>query len=152
LLPCLTRSSFSWSFSHSLSSLCGTGHLLRCLGKADTDFFYSINNLTAFISLTTALYLLPLIPNLFGIIDQNIRDSIKQNEEIAESKAKLLTFMAFCAMRFVTLFAITSSAEFLADTDMTEEQAIGGSISDSSLLMLRLVNDVLDYPRSMPAN
>jgi hypothetical protein len=58
---------------HSLS-LCGTGHLLRCLGKADTDFFYCVNNLTAFISLTTALYL-PLIPNLFGIIDQNIRDS-----------------------------------------------------------------------------
>jgi hypothetical protein len=28
-------------------------------------------------------------------------------------------------MRFATLFAITSSAEFLADTDMTEEQAIG---------------------------
>jgi hypothetical protein len=24
--------------------LCGTGHLLRCLGKADTDF-YCVNNL-----------------------------------------------------------------------------------------------------------
>jgi signal transduction histidine kinase len=36
---------------------------------------------------------------------------------------------------------------FLADTDMTEEQAIGGSISDSSLLMLRLVNDVLDLSK-----
>jgi signal transduction histidine kinase/CheY-like chemotaxis protein len=129
--------------------LCGTGHLLRSLGKADTDIFYCNNILTAFISLTTALYLLPLIPNLFGIIDQNIRDSIKQNEEIAESKAKLLTFMAFlCHEIRNPLFAITSSAEFLADTEMTEEQAIGvGSISDSCLLMLRLVNDVLDLSK-----
>jgi hypothetical protein len=35
-------------------SLCGTGHLLRCLGKADTDFFLLRQQLTAFISLTTA--------------------------------------------------------------------------------------------------
>jgi signal transduction histidine kinase len=40
-----------------------------------------------------------------------------------------------------------SSAEFLADTDMTEEQAIGVGSSDSSLLMLRLVNDVLDLSK-----
>jgi hypothetical protein len=61
--------------------LCGTGHLLRCLGKADTDFFYCVNNLTAFISLTTALPV-PLIPNLFGIIDQNIRDSISKMKKL----------------------------------------------------------------------
>jgi signal transduction histidine kinase len=130
--------------------LCGTGHLMRSLGKADTDVFYYNNILTAFISLATALYLIPLIPNLFGIIDQTIRDSIKQNnKEIAESKAKLITFMAFlCHEIRNPLFAITSSAEFLADTEMTEEQAIGvGSISDSSLLMLRLVNDVLDLSK-----
>jgi signal transduction histidine kinase len=103
--------------------LCGTGHLLRCLGKADTDFFYTTNILTAFISLVTALYMLPLIPNLFGTIDQSIRDSIQQNEEIAGSKAKLLTFMAFlCHEIRNPLFAITSSAEFLADTELTEER------------------------------
>jgi signal transduction histidine kinase/CheY-like chemotaxis protein len=129
--------------------LCGTGHLMRSLGKADTDIFYYNNILTAFISLTTAIYLLPLIPNLYGTIDQSIKDSVKQNEEIAESKAKLLTFMAFlCHEIRNPLFAITSSAEFLADTEMTEEQAIAvGSISDSSLLMLRLVNDVLDLSK-----
>jgi signal transduction histidine kinase/ActR/RegA family two-component response regulator len=129
--------------------LCGTGHLLRCLGKSDTDLFYYNNILTAFISLATALYLLPLIPNLFGIIDQSIRDSIKQNAEIAESKAKLLSFMAFlCHEIRNPLFAITSSAEFLIDTEMAEDQAIAvGSISDSSLLMLRLVNDVLDISK-----
>jgi signal transduction histidine kinase len=129
--------------------LCGTGHLLRCLGKSDTDLFYCNNILTAFISLATALYLLPLIPNLFGIIDQSIRDSIKQNAEIAESKAKLLSFMAFlCHEIRNPLFAITSSAEFLIDTEMAEDQAIAvGSISDSSLLMLRLVNDVLDISK-----
>jgi hypothetical protein len=36
--------------------------------------------------------------------------------------------MAFCAMRFAMLFAITSSAEFLEDTDMTKEQAIQWSL------------------------
>jgi signal transduction histidine kinase/ActR/RegA family two-component response regulator len=129
--------------------LCGTGHLLKCLEKNDTDFFYYTNILTAFISLATALYLLPLIPNLFGIIDQSIKDSIQQNKETIESKAKLLTFMAFlCHEIRNPLFAITSSTQFLADTEMTEEQAIGvGSISDSSLLMLRLVNDVLDISK-----
>jgi signal transduction histidine kinase/ActR/RegA family two-component response regulator len=129
--------------------LCGTGHLLRCLGKTDTDFFYCNNILTAFISLATALYLLPLIPNLFGMIDQSIKDSIKQNAEIAESQAKLLSFMAFlCHEIRNPLFAITSSAEYLIDTEMAEEQAIAvGSISDSSLLMLRLVNDVLDISK-----
>jgi signal transduction histidine kinase/CheY-like chemotaxis protein len=125
------------------------GPLLKCLGKADTEFFYCINILTVSISLVTALYLLPLIPNLFGIIDQSIRDSIKQNKETAESKAELLTFKAFlCHEIRNPLFAITSSAQFLADTEMTEEQAIGmGSISDSSLLMLRLVNDILDLSK-----
>jgi signal transduction histidine kinase len=128
---------------------CGLGHLLRYLGKADTYFFYCNNILAAFISLVAALYLLPLLPNLLGIIDQSISDSIQHNKEIAESKAKLLTFMAFlCHEIRNPLFAITSSAEFLADTKMTEEQAIGvGSISDSSLLMLRLVNDVLDLSK-----
>jgi signal transduction histidine kinase/CheY-like chemotaxis protein len=129
--------------------LCGLGHLLRYLGKAGTDIFYCNSILAAFISLVAAIYLLPLIPNLLGIIDQTIRDSIKQNEESAESKAKLLTFMAFlCHEIRNPLFAITSSAEFLEDTEMTEEQAIGvGSISNSSLLMLRLVNDVLDLSK-----
>lgn len=46
------------------------------------------------------------------------------------------------------LFAITSSANFLTDTDLTEEQEAGvGSIFDSSMLMLRLVNDVLDISK-----
>jgi signal transduction histidine kinase len=128
---------------------CGLGHLLRCLGKADTDFFYCNSILLASATLAAALYLLPLIPNLFGIIDQSIRDSIKQTIETAESKAQLVTFMAFlCHEIRNPLFAITSSTQFLADTEMTEEQAIGvGSISDSSLLMLRLVNDVLDLSK-----
>jgi hypothetical protein len=75
--------------------LCGLGHLLRYhLGKAGTDFFYCNSILAAFISLVVALYLFPLIPNLFGIIDQTTRDCITQNEEFAESKAKLLRRIA----------------------------------------------------------
>jgi hypothetical protein len=90
------------------------GRLIRTSSTASTT--------SAFISLTTALYLFPLIPNLFGIIDQNIRDSIKQNED--SGKAKLLTFMAFCAMRFATALCYYVFGGVLADTDMTEEQAI----------------------------
>ena len=45
-------------------------------------------------------------------------------------------------------FAITSSAEFLKDTALHPEQAEEvSSICDSSLLMLRLVNDVLDLSK-----
>jgi two-component system sensor histidine kinase/response regulator len=46
------------------------------------------------------------------------------------------------------LFAITSSAEFLKDTNLHPDQAEEvSSICDSSLLMLRLVNDVLDLSK-----
>jgi hypothetical protein len=77
--------------------LCGTGHLLRCLEKAAGLLLLHQQPHGVHFAHHSALPV-PLIPNLFGIIDQN-RDSIKQNEEIAESKANLL-FMAFCAMRF----------------------------------------------------
>ena len=40
--------------------LCGAGHLMRCLGRADTSTFVALNAMTSFISMLTALYLLPL--------------------------------------------------------------------------------------------
>lgn len=129
--------------------MCGAGHLLRCLDRTDSDAFAMVNAMTAVVSLITALYLLPLTPMLLGSLDQSIEDLTILNKETNASKDKLFTFMAFlCHEIRNPLFAITSSASFLADTDMTEEQEIGvGSIFDSSLLMLRLVNDVLDLSK-----
>lgn len=129
--------------------MCGAGHLLRCLDRTGGEAFAVVNAMTAFISLVTALYLLPLTPMLMGSLDQSIEDLTILNKETNASKDKLFTFMAFlCHEIRNPLFAITSSASFLADTDMTEEQEIGvGSIFDSSLLMLRLVNDVLDLSK-----
>jgi len=129
--------------------MCGAGHLLRCLDRTSGDAFALVNALTAVVSLVTALYLLPLTPMLMGSLDQSIEDLTILNKETNASKDKLFTFMAFlCHEIRNPLFAITSSASFLADTDMSEEQEIGvGSIFDSSLLMLRLVNDVLDLSK-----
>jgi hypothetical protein len=61
--------------------LCGAGHLLKCLGQQGTDAFMYLNSLTAFISLTTALYLLPLVPNLMATIDESLQALIRLNEE-----------------------------------------------------------------------
>ena len=131
--------------------LCGTGHLMRCLGmdKKKNTFsaaFLCVNVATAFISMITALYLIPLIPCMFSLLDESIN---RLSNESKESKSKLFTFMAFlCHEIRNPLFAITSSAEFLKDTALHPEQAEEvSSICDSSLLMLRLVNDVLDLSK-----
>lgn len=50
--------------------LCGTGHLIRCLGMADTNLFRVVNVLTAVISLLTSIYLLPFVPNLLEGADK----------------------------------------------------------------------------------
>ena len=129
--------------------LCGAGHMLRYLNLADTQLFANVNTCTACISLATALYLLPLVPSLLGQWDKSLTDLIHLNEEAIESRKKLFTFMAFlCHEIRNPLFAITSSVTSLEDMDLTEEQSIAlGSIMDSSSLMLRLVNDVLDLSK-----
>jgi signal transduction histidine kinase/CheY-like chemotaxis protein len=129
--------------------LCGTLHLMHFTGQADTHTFLVFNVLTAIVSMMTAVYLLPLIPNLLESLEKSLTDLVKLNRETAESKNKLFTFMAFlCHEIRNPLFAITSYANFLGDTNLTDEQEDGvGSILDSSMLMLRLVNDVLDISK-----
>ena len=129
--------------------LCGAGHLLRCLERTSTYLFLVVNTLTSIVSSLTAIYLLPLIPNLLSTLDQSLTELVELNQEAEDSKAKLFTFMAFlCHEIRNPLFAITSSANFLGDTNLTEEQSDGvDSIFDSSMLMLRLVNDVLDLSK-----
>ena len=129
--------------------LCGAGHMLRYMNLADTNVFAIVNTCTAFISLLTALYLVPLVPSLLGQWDKSLTDLVHLNEEAIESRKKLFTFMAFlCHEIRNPLFAITSSVTSLEDTDLTDEQMIAlGSIMDSSSLMLRLVNDVLDLSK-----
>jgi signal transduction histidine kinase/CheY-like chemotaxis protein len=129
--------------------LCGAGHLLRYMEMVHTKTFENVNIATAVISFVTAVYLIPLVPSLFGGSTQ-IMSLQQQNKESMESKRKLFTFMAFlCHEIRNPLFAITSSATCcLEDTILTDEQAIAvGSIMDSAVLMLRLVNDVLDLSK-----
>jgi signal transduction histidine kinase len=132
--------------------LCGAGHLLRCIGKAsETTIYLIVNRLTAFISIITALYLLPLIPSVMSMMDEGIQSLTRLNAETEESKNQLLTFMAFlCHEIRNPLFAITSTLSFLEDDHevLTREQSDDvNSIRHSSQLMLRLVNDVLDLHR-----
>ena len=129
--------------------LCGAGHLLRSLGKAHTSAFMVLNMATSVVSLVTALYLLPLVPSLMSSLDESLEKLVKLNQSTAESKKKLFTFMAFlCHEIRNPLFAITSSITCLEDTLLSDEQQVAvDSIQDSSLLMLRLVNDVLDLSK-----
>jgi signal transduction histidine kinase len=125
--------------------LCGAGHLLRCMGWADTSTFQALNMMTGFITLATALYFPLQLPHLSASLD-GLQDLVKLKEEAAESKRQLMTFMSFlCHELRNPLFAITSSISFLEDEHMSPEQEKGLSlISQSAALMSRLVNDVLD--------
>lgn len=130
--------------------LCGAGHLLRCTRMTDTVLFEYVNAFTALISLVTALYLLPFVPDLMSRLDDNIQELTKLNKDLRESKQHLMTFMAFlCHEIRNPLFAITSSITFLGD-DPLEDQAAAvelKNIGQSADLMLRLVNDVLDIAK-----
>ena len=83
---------------------CGVGHALKCLDKTDTVLFAVTNSLTAATSLVTAVYLIPLVPNLMNTIDEGL-ENIRMNEQILESRQKLLTFMSFLCheIRYVCL-------------------------------------------------
>lgn len=127
--------------------LCGTGHLLRCTGRTNETVYAVLNGLTAFISISTSLYLLPLIPSVMSTLDDSL-SLARLNAEIVESKRQLLTFMAFlCHEIRNPLFAITSTLSFLEDDHeelSTDQSRAVASINQSTKLMLRLVNDVLD--------
>jgi len=122
---------------------CGVGHLLRCLGYVSTDsLFVAVNWLTAAVSVTTSLYLLPLIPYVM----KSFSETLQRSED---SKRKLLVFMAFlCHEIRNPLFAITSALSFLEDEEHNAESTKAiRSVNQSVELMLRLVNDVLHISR-----
>jgi hypothetical protein len=73
---------------------CGVGHMLRCMEMTQTSMYITVNTITAVVSMTTAIYLVPLVPNLMSTIDNSIKD-LEHLDEITEAKTKLLTFMAF---------------------------------------------------------
>ncbi|CAB9517619.1 Hybrid signal transduction histidine kinase J [Seminavis robusta] len=129
--------------------LCGAGHLMRCMDHAYGTSFLILNIMTSFISLVTALYLLPLVPSLFSDLDSSLQDLVNLNKETAESKRKLFTFMAFlCHEIRNPLFAITTNVEFAQDLEMSADlETALNSIHQSTALMLRLVNDVLDLSK-----
>ncbi|KAG7368979.1 PAS domain containing protein [Nitzschia inconspicua] len=129
--------------------LCGAGHILRCLNMGETRAFIVVNAITAIVSLSTALYLLPITPFLMSSLDHNIQELVKLNEETEDSKRKLMTFMAFlCHEIRNPLFIITSTISFLEENP-DDVEALGSMslIKQSADLMLRLVNDVLDISR-----
>jgi osomolarity two-component system, sensor histidine kinase SLN1 len=134
--------------------LCGAGHLLKCLGLTGTTGYVIVNTITAAVSLSTALYLLPLIPYLMSSLDHNIQELVKLNEESECSKRKLMTFMAYlCHEIRNPLFIITSTISFMHDNPDDLEQANAWNLIKSSTdLMLRLVNDVLDISRLQSGN
>ena len=123
--------------------LCDTGHFFHCMGMSSGVIFDALNITTAAVSLTTAIYLLPLVPHLFDALDKTLMSEI-------QAKRKVLTFMSFlCHEIRNPLFAITSTISFMGDDkSLSEEQRESlGSIEQSAHLMLRLVNDVLDISK-----
>lgn len=122
---------------------CGAGHMLRTLTLTGT-IFDVVNAATAFISLLTALYLVPLTPNLMNAIDESI-----SHKDVLESRSKLMTFMSFmCHEIRNPLFAITSTIAFMEDEQLTPDMEKSmKAISQSANLMLRLVRDVLDISK-----
>ena len=132
--------------------LCGTGHVLKCMDYTSENggrLYDIVNWITAVISCVTALYLLPMIPNLMSSLDEGLENLRRLNEETEASKRKLMTFMAFlCHEIRNPLFAITSNLTFLADEPLTNEQRRTlRAVNQSTNLMLRLVNDVLDISK-----
>jgi signal transduction histidine kinase/CheY-like chemotaxis protein len=126
--------------------LCGVGHLLRALG-IHGDEFELLNGLTAAVSVMTALYLVPMIPNIMYTIKTALDDIILQ-EELNKNR-KLMAFMGFlCHEIRNPLFAITSSIAFMKEGG-SEKDRINYiyAIEQSANLMLRLVNDVLDISK-----
>jgi hypothetical protein len=73
--------------------LCGIGHLLRALEMHATTAFLAVNILTGIISVTTAIYLIPMGPALVTNAEKAYQDLVNLNEETAASKRKLFTFM-----------------------------------------------------------
>jgi len=51
---------------------CGCGHLLRCMDWSNGTLFTVVNFITAIVSMSTSLYLLPLIPTLCSEIDHTL--------------------------------------------------------------------------------
>jgi len=63
---------------------CGLGHLIRCLGWSETRLFQVVNNITAIVSMVTALYLIPIMPTLFETVDANLR-KLHRSKKIVKS-------------------------------------------------------------------
>jgi hypothetical protein len=62
--------------------LCGFGHLLRCMEYGDTPFFRGVNILTAVVSIATAAYLMPFVPNLLDGADKLYLEATASKEII----------------------------------------------------------------------
>ena len=72
--------------------LCGFAHFLLAMGWGETELFRLTQFGNALVSATTACYLIPLIPDMFDLLDAAVS---KMENETKESKSKLFTFMAF---------------------------------------------------------
>ena len=129
---------------------CGVGHVLRALETPLHHVVFCVLSwITAMVSLTTALYLNFMVPKLTKWLDEAVGYMRLLNEETEASKRKMVTFMAFlCHEIRNPLFLITSNVTFLKDDLLTEDQRrTVAAIEQSTKLMLRLVNDVLDISR-----
>lgn len=51
---------------------CGVGHLLKCINYENEQVYVVVNWVTAFISLTTALTLLPMVPTIMSELDEGL--------------------------------------------------------------------------------
>lgn len=121
---------------------CGLGHFLRFLQLESHISHDVINTLTMIVSVSTAVYLVPLVPSLMSLLESQIQELLQQNDERE-------AFIAVLAHEIRNpLFVITSAATFWEDdsSDENVKESVS-AIKQSAHLILRLVNDVLDMSR-----
>ena len=120
---------------------CGLEYFLRFGGMSMThNASVLVNILTMASSVATAIYMIPLVPNLMKSLDDQFTELERQNNDVA-------AFTEFLCHEICTpLFAITSAASFCEDDFMNVKESVG-IIKQSTKLILRLTSDVLELSR-----
>ena len=116
--------------------LCGTGHLLRCIDAADTPLFRATNILTAVVSITTAIYLMPFVPNLLDGADKLYLEATTSKEIIKKM------YPAVIRERLLNHESSRLDASF-KEMEMMNKERCNGKRSSNSLAIRRSIQDFI---------
>src|SRR6056300_1919797 len=116
--------------------LCGAGHLLRCIDAADTPLFRATNILTAVVSITTAIYLMPFVPNLLDGADKLYLEATASKEIIEKM------YPAVIRERLLNHESSRLDAS-CKEMEMMNKERCNGKRSSNSLAIRRSIQDFI---------